>query len=475
MNYIESLTLENFQSHKKTTIIPAPSGQLTVIVGPSDSGKTAIIRGLKLLAYNSPSGIDYIQVGSQSAAVSAIMEDGTKVSRERSRGGVNRYLLGKQKYEGFGVGNPPLEIRQALGISPIDIGDQSFNLNLSEQLDGPFLGNSVPVTAKAKVLGKLSGVEEIDYAGKTLGTDIYRKKRDKEGYENQVRHLTEEIEGYTYLDELEPLIDLIEKQVVRLKEKQSKKEKLSELKLCLVSTRAAITQEEQKIASLCNINDAYTTLNGTESKQQRLQRLTRSRNELNSIIPQIRNSEDIVEATKDIDSIALVVSAASEKYNKLTSLRALLGNRNTYKAELSSIQVVLEATQGISETLETVEKLYDKSEKLYALKLKKKSLEWIQKDMLYNNKVLENTQNIDDLLAKTEELTAKVYRTSGLKVRRDLCKQKKDEIEEATRQIGTFEKTVESLTKDLTDLFMEAGTCPMCGSEMNLEKLKEVI
>ena len=56
MNAIKLIELQNFQSHVKTIIEPAGPGFLTVITGPSDSGKTAIIRALKWLLYNQPQG-----------------------------------------------------------------------------------------------------------------------------------------------------------------------------------------------------------------------------------------------------------------------------------------------------------------------------------------------------------------------------------------------------------------------------------
>lgn len=480
MNYIESLTLENFQSHKNTTIKLAPSGQLTVIVGPSDSGKTAIIRGLKLLAYNSPSGTDFIRVGAQSATATAIMGDGTKVSRERSRGGINRYILeseklGKQRFEGFGIGNPPLEIQQALEIAPIDIGDQSFNLNLSEQLDGPFLGNSVPVTAKAKVLGKLSGVEEVDHAGKMLGTDLYRMNRDKEGYENQAKHLTKEIEGYAYLDELGPMVEIVDNLLTEMRKKIEKKQLLLNLKVKLDGTRTAIHQEKEKIASLRNIDAAYATLNAIEGSWQKLQKLTLSNNNLKSIIPQIRQAEEIIETTKDVDSNTSAIFAAADKNDRLLSLQTLAINMDECKKELNAIQGILEATKDVQNALDIIEPLFSKSEQLYSLKLKKKSLEWVQQDIQNNNKVLEETNGIDDLLNKITDISIKTNTLSILKIKQSLYKQKQFEIQAAIKTIADQNKAVDLLSKNLIDLFQEAGTCPMCGHKIESEELKEAI
>ena len=53
MIYLKRVRLENFQSHKNS-IIDFDRG-LNVIVGPSDSGKSAIIRAIKWALYNETS------------------------------------------------------------------------------------------------------------------------------------------------------------------------------------------------------------------------------------------------------------------------------------------------------------------------------------------------------------------------------------------------------------------------------------
>src|SRR3989304_399576 len=144
---ISSLEILNFQSHAHTEVTFAPAGQLTVLVGESDAGKTACIRALKWLLFNQPDGIDFIRVGASMARVTVTLANGARITRERSKS-VNRYLLDvpgqeEKKFEGFGRGAVPLEIIEACGIKMVSIGDLELNLNLGSQLEGPFLGSSV--------------------------------------------------------------------------------------------------------------------------------------------------------------------------------------------------------------------------------------------------------------------------------------------------------------------------------------------
>jgi len=51
---IKYLQIQNFQSHKDSLLEFDPG--VNVIVGSSDSGKTAVIRALRWLVWNRPSG-----------------------------------------------------------------------------------------------------------------------------------------------------------------------------------------------------------------------------------------------------------------------------------------------------------------------------------------------------------------------------------------------------------------------------------
>lgn len=225
MNPIKKITIENFQSHKKTVVNFAGSGQLTIITGPSDGGKTAILRALRWVFYNAPSGIDFIRVGTTFARITIEYENGDIVARWRSNGGINRYLVNGNTFEGFGSA-VPLEVQEVTGIRPVTIGDMEIDLNLASQLQGPFLGKDVSAGARAKVLGKLAGTEEIDIAGKTLGTDLYRREQDKKRLEKEIKDKDAEISQYDYLPGLAARIERLEQVVARAKELIEKREAL---------------------------------------------------------------------------------------------------------------------------------------------------------------------------------------------------------------------------------------------------------
>lgn len=54
------LRIQNFQAHKDTTI---EFDRITTIVGPSDIGKSAVLRALKWVAKNEPNGTSFVRDG----------------------------------------------------------------------------------------------------------------------------------------------------------------------------------------------------------------------------------------------------------------------------------------------------------------------------------------------------------------------------------------------------------------------------
>ncbi|GFR35295.1 AAA family ATPase [Thermobrachium celere] len=206
MIYIKSIEIENFQSHEFTKI--DFSSNLNVIVGPSDNGKSAIIRALKWVLFNEPKGTEFIRFGASYCRVSIVLSNGIKIIRERTKS-KNLYKLieGENEtiYEGFG-NDIPLEILEAHKIKKIQIDkDTNICLNISEQLEGPFL-LSQPNSYKSKAIGRIVGLHIIDEAIKEINREISSIQVEKRNLKDDLDNLDKQIKDLEYIYELEDLI-----------------------------------------------------------------------------------------------------------------------------------------------------------------------------------------------------------------------------------------------------------------------------
>src|SRR5512133_726261 len=148
---IKSLAILNFQSHEKSKLDFSPG--VNVIVGSSDSGKTAIIRALRWIIWNRPSG-DSIR-SNWGGATNVLLETEEGIIR-RAKDKTDQYELKLQGgkdlvFKAFGT-SVPQEIADFLNINEI---------NLQGQLDAPFLLSESP-GAVALHFNKVARLDKID-------------------------------------------------------------------------------------------------------------------------------------------------------------------------------------------------------------------------------------------------------------------------------------------------------------------------
>lgn len=171
MIHIERLDVQDFQTHKKTSIEFSP--YFNVIVGSTRSGKSSLVRALDFLFYNNWYE-DYLRIGSDNPAViTAKLSNGKVVIRTKSdRTNKVDVIFGenKERFESFGL-TLPTEVISALGTFPVDIGTKDpIMVNIANQ-DDPLFLLYVTGTERTKILSRLSGLHWLDYALKDLNKD----------------------------------------------------------------------------------------------------------------------------------------------------------------------------------------------------------------------------------------------------------------------------------------------------------------
>lgn len=529
-NPIQKIIIENFQSHQNTQIIPAGPGQLTVIVGQSRQGKTAIFRALRWLFYNAPDGADFIRWGATFARVTAEYADGTQVIRYRTAGGVNRYIIRKpgeqeQVYEGFGRGAVPLEVQQVTGVSPVEIGEGlTLNLNLAEQLDGPFLGNkAVSSTSRAKVLGKLAGTEEVDLAGKQLGTDLFRWKREQEAHEKAIKETEEQLRGYDYLPGFKANLDRLVGIRDAVKAAMERRDRLDAIHDELNHIDFAIFSHEAKIKSLDRTIIAVDIwLSSVEQDISRLRIIQPLKTAIDQNAASIFAVELTIRKTQGLSQAEKLIRATEGQFERRQQTETIIARWNKVIWGLEQAEEVIRKTQRISqaETLVKAREM-DIARKnainiLYTFFVQNK----LATDQVYF--VLDKTKNVNKVESSLADLYASMDRKNRLAVLMDKWNRSKEDMAVVERQmkrtagigeaekivnmidndkarikwldylswnLDTFDKQikkesmmaknaeeeVERLQEDYFKVLKRAGRCPMCNSEVDQEKVKEIL
>jgi len=123
---LEKLELKDFQAHDELVVAFSPT--ITTIVGPSDSGKSAILRALRWTCLNDLAGDEFIKEGAKQTAVKLQIEGDHQIIRSKgtTSSGHNTYKLDDREYRSFAQ-TVPSDIAKALALSEINFQGQHDN------------------------------------------------------------------------------------------------------------------------------------------------------------------------------------------------------------------------------------------------------------------------------------------------------------------------------------------------------------
>lgn len=178
--WLRRVELRNFQCHREAAFDLTPG--MNVVVGSTDSGKSALVRAIRWAAFNRPLGDAFRDGYEDPTRVTLILDDETRVIREKGRR-LNRYTVIKidgseQSWTDFGRDAPDV-VSEVLGFRPVDLGGGSIELNVQSQHDPPFMVGWRPKD-RAEVIEKMAGNDilirlvgdlnrEVNSAGQSIG------------------------------------------------------------------------------------------------------------------------------------------------------------------------------------------------------------------------------------------------------------------------------------------------------------------
>ncbi|MGO1712452.1 MAG: AAA family ATPase, partial [Senegalia sp. (in: firmicutes)] len=321
MKYITNVEINNFQSHKNTNI-DFVNG-LNVIVGPSDQGKTAIIRAIKWVLYNDPMGTFFIRHKEKEASVILTFNTGEKVQRLRSNT-KNLYIYidkdnNEEIYEGFGH-NVPVDIIEKINIRKIFLDSKESNsINIGEQLEGPFLLSEKNST-RANAIGRLVGVHVVDKAVQNTMKDIRNLNSSNKSLIEDIDLLETKLKDYSYLDDLEATIIQLEtlQDIISYKENLLKilidiQKKYNENDKLLIYYKDIYS----KLLNLETINNISLEI---ENKTSNRNILVKSRSKISNINQDINENQYIISNTKNINLSTEISNDLEEKIYKYKNL-----------------------------------------------------------------------------------------------------------------------------------------------------------
>ncbi len=462
MGCIKSLELHNFQSHKNSSI--TFHDKLTVILGQTDQGKSAIIRALKWVLYNEPRGTDFITAGCNTCKVSLKMSDGTVITRERDRN-KNRYILirggEKQVFEGFGH-NVPLEITRAHGIPKIFIDrDSNAAVNLAEQLEPPFL-ISESGSKRAKALGRLVGVHIIDAAQRITIKDLNDTEQRRKLLNKEIESIKKELENFTDLDEKEKRVSRLKSLLIELKQKMMKVSKLREINQKLIPTLAGIEESEnliKKTGFFIKAEQNIAEANLLISKYLRLLNISKRMKHIEQTTKVESSHLKKTSSISQIDDIFLKVAQVNSKHKKLTYIK---DNLEHIKKWMKKSESYLEATQMVDMAEKAVAEVMKLFETLIKYKKIKDKLTLIDNGIRVQERELAKLRSVVSAQDILDKITEKSLRLSVLTRLKKAIFDNEKSLLKGKEYLKQVYCSINSMTHEYCVLLKKLSRCPTC-------------
>lgn len=423
--YIKEVEITGFQSHEHTVINFAPNS-LNALVGPSNNGKTAIIRAIVWCLYNEPKGTDFIKEGEKFASVTLKMSNGLNITRRRTNSDTGYYEIEDTstnqttRYAKFGT-SIPTEVMNAHQMPKVTVAKDIVSLNVAKQLDGAFM-LSMSGADRAAAIGKITKTDIVDNAILTVSKDISNLQRTVKAHEKDLESFTEKLSAYNYLGEEEQTLVAVENILTN------------------------IDQERKLIETYTEVRDKYYAMLIETNMARLVVEHSPDTEAVSDLIEQINTSEVAIQQYKSLN----------ESYNTTTNAIDVCAKTIEGSANTTEVEAIIHEIEEHKKVLEAYISL-------------QQSYSTVSASILKGQQYVADIKRVEDSLIEEIEQSVAVLNT---------LKEKQSEYEQCQHALGKIakylgEETAYVNAQDITiqetqqlykEVLLQVGECPICGN-----------
>jgi len=315
--------VENFQSIKKAEI---EVNGFTVVTGPNNSGKTALMRAVRGVFINPPAA-SYVRHGAKSLKVRLEFEDGQFAEWRKGGRGSNEYTINGHELKNVGR-NAPDQIA-TLGILPIKVGTSVLWPQIAQQITGQvFLLDEVG-SVVAEAIADVNRVRSLNEALRDVESDKRAgASKLKVRYSDRAA-LEEELEMFQNLEEVEQVVAF-------LVDHKQKAKKAHSVILSLGQVRDQRDRENAAIHKLSPVEDikipSDEVTNVIKSEARKVRELEKLRDQYQAVVQEVNALDSAVDELQEF----LTLRDYDDVFDQFRAALGVLGTLSEQRAEARS-------------------------------------------------------------------------------------------------------------------------------------------
>lgn len=357
---IRGIKLVGFQSHVDTSINLTEG--LNVITGPSDSGKTAVIRAVRWLALNEPQGDAVVNQSVGYAQVTIITDTGV-VTKVRNKGKVRYEINIDGENISYDKSEIPQEVYRILGINKTSFGDVEVVLPFAFQLDAPFLISS-PASFGGKVLGKICNADTVELAVKKSSREVSQANDAKRQAEKTIEETNLALQSYENLQEVEQRLQQCRELVTDIEKGIVNRDTLSKLHNSYIAAYEKLNAVRDTVHLLSEIPQRAEELSALELHAVRYNRLLNLYSKYNATNKHLNSIQNVINKTQHVEQATLCLNFIDEVTSRLKRLQPLREVYKNNETKLKALREKINVSRGVEVWLELLDALHATQERL---------------------------------------------------------------------------------------------------------------
>lgn len=313
---IKRIELINFMSHQHTVI--EPSDGLTVLVGPNNCGKSAVVTALQILAHNDSSTY-VLRHSEKHCRIIVETDDGHVIEWSRGKNKSPKYLLNGKLFDRLN-GNVPPAVLEALRLPKVAHADskQKFDIHFGIQKEPVFLVKDRE-RAAAEFFSASSDAGRLMEMQSLHRQKILHARKERTRFSTEARQLESDIEVLEPVAKLNKQLEECGRQAKTI---ESNERKIAKLEKAIRQIKTEVAEQ-----TLCATKSKLLTELPTQPKYHDTKKLSEL---LKSLTSESKRFEKLQRRSNALAKMT-AAPALAETASLLASIKALREQEQTLR------------------------------------------------------------------------------------------------------------------------------------------------